>query len=149
MLATTLLCALRGRGFALRLEWPAEGPVRLLVRPAARLTDQERVELQANKPALLTLLAAEATAPTAPLKLWEPDVMMALEIFPGAQVIAHHVPAGWPPPGGWIPSALRQVDPYTANPPTVPCPTCAGTTWHRAGAGWTCSTCHPLMTEVS
>jgi len=118
MLATALLCALRGRGFALRLDRPAAGPVRLLVRPASRLADQERVELQANKPALLTLLAAEATAPTAPLKLWEPDVMLALEIFPGAQVIAHHVPAVWPPPGGWIPSSLRRVDPEAAEPPT-------------------------------
>ena len=148
MLATTLLCALRGRGFTLRLDRAAEGPVRLLVRPASRLTDQERVELRANKPALVTLLEAEAADPTTPLRLWDRDVMTALEVFQGAQVIAHHVPAGSSPPGGWIPSSLRLVDPYTADPPTVPCPTCAGTTWHRAGAGWTCSTCHPLMMEA-
>jgi len=149
MLATTLLCALRGRGFALRLDRSAERPARLLVRPASRLTDQERVELQANKCALVTLLEAESAAPTTPLRLWGRDVMTALEVFPGAQVIAHHVPAGWPPSGGWIPSSLRRVDPCTAEPPTMPCPSCAGTTWHRAGAGWTCSTCHPLMMEAS
>jgi hypothetical protein len=119
MLATALLCALRGRGFDLRLDRPApEGPGRLLVRPGSRLTDQDRVELRANKPALLTLLAAEASAP---LILWEPDVMLALEIFPGAQVIAHHAPAVWPSPGGWIPSSCR-VRPAPAPPGTAPAP---------------------------
>src|SRR5262245_55009591 len=143
MLATTLLAALRGRGFSVRVARPAEGAVRLLVRPAGCLTDQERVALQVKKLALLTLLEAEAADPTTPLRLWDRDVMIALEVFPGAQVIAHGVPAVWPPEGGWLPAPLRRVDTYTAAPPMVSCPTCASSTWHRAGSGWTCSACHP------
>jgi hypothetical protein len=35
-------------------------------------------------------------------------------------------------------------DPYLPTAPTKPCRVCDGTAWHRAGSGWTCSTCHPL-----
>src|SRR5262249_35459240 len=102
----------------------------------------------ANKLALITLLQAEAAEPATPLRLWEPDVQVALEVFPGAQVIAHNVPAVWPPAGGWVPSSARSVNPYTPEPPSVPCPMCASSTWHRAGDGWTCSTCHPQPTRT-
>jgi hypothetical protein len=144
MRATELLAALRGRGFTFRVDQPVDGqPMRLLVRPAAGLTAEERHELRANKPALVALLEAEAAAPAVPQRLWEPDVMTALEVFPGAQVVAHNVRAVWPPPDGWILSPARRVDSYSTAPPTVACPTCSGSDWHRAGDGWTCGVCHP------
>jgi hypothetical protein len=34
-------------------------------------------------------------------------------------------------------------NPYGLTPPAVPCRICGGHTWHRAGDGWVCSTCHP------
>jgi len=148
MLATELLVALRGRGVILRLDRPPGAAARLFVTPASRLTEEDRAALRTNKPALLTLLAAEAADPATPLRLWEPEVQLALEVFPGARVIAHNVPAVWPPAGGWCPAPARHVDPYTSEPPPVPCLSCAGTTWHRAGTGWTCGTCHPQPSHV-
>jgi hypothetical protein len=34
-------------------------------------------------------------------------------------------------------------DPFTPTAPTQACRVCDGSAWHRAGCGWTCSTCHP------
>src|SRR5262249_50269993 len=66
----------------------------------------------------------------------------AVEMF-SAQVIATQQPAVWPPDGGWAPSSGTRYDAYAPRTPAAPCGTCGGTTWHPAGAGWTCSTCPP------
>src|SRR5262249_13454779 len=39
-------------------------------------------------------------------------------------------------------------DTYAPTAPTVPCGTCGGSTWHRAGDGWSCSTCHPVPSAL-
>jgi hypothetical protein len=41
------------------------------------------------------------------------------------------------------PAVPPPINPFAAATPTVPCPLCGESTWHRAGDGWACSTCHP------
>ena len=103
MTGAELLADLRARGLRL---WSRGGA--LYVAPRAVLVEADRAAITGHKSALVALLEAEAADPTTPLRLWDRDVMTALEIFPGAQIIAHHVPAGWPPAGGWIPSSSRR-----------------------------------------
>src|SRR5262249_37445561 len=62
----------------------------------------------------------------------------------GGTGIATDQPAGRPPDGGYLPSSgNRDDDHYAPTAATVPCGACGGTAWHRAGDGWTCSTCPP------
>jgi hypothetical protein len=58
-------------------------------------------------------------------------------------VLTSLVACFWRPEGDWLPSAARAIDVYGTPAPTVPCPCCGARAWHRAGAGWTCSACHP------
>jgi len=133
MTPEALLVALRGRGVALiadgdRLRWRA---------PAGVLTDTDRDALTAAKPALLTLLSDRGKPPESPAKpngmvLGVTDVM---EVFPGARVVT-------PDEAEPDPDTARGYA-YGPTPPAGPCPVCGGLDWHRAGSGWTCSTCHP------
>jgi hypothetical protein len=88
-----------------------------------------------------------------------------VETFGSVEVRVAGRRAPWPPPnGGWDPAERRfrrvspkkvvldilpsehvvgRVDPYADAMPTIACRWCTGTTWHRAGSGWTCATCHP------
>jgi hypothetical protein len=107
----------------------------------------------------LVLLARAAGLPTVPLRpgvtivgadwAWQAFARTAspLDRADARAYLAQLPPCVPPNVGAWVPSPLRYVDPYTADPPTVPCPTCGSSTWHRAGDGWTCSTCHPQPTS--
>jgi TubC N-terminal docking domain len=134
-----LLLGLQGRGVTLvavgdRLRWRA---------PVGVLTDADKDAMKACKPALLVLLGDVGERPEEPAEPNGKDpVAVALEIF-GGQVGADGQPAVWPPEGGYIPGAGRQDGPFSPRPPAGPCPVCGGQSWHRAGDGWTCSTCHP------
>jgi len=42
------------------------------------------------------------------------------------------------------------VNPFAADPPTVPCPSCGQRAWwHQAGRAWVCSICHPPPRSAS
>jgi hypothetical protein len=71
------------------------------------------------------------------------DAALALEVFPGARVVAVNQPAVWPPEGGWIPSSASTIDIYATEMPPARCPVCGALAWHRAGNRWTCGVCHP------
>jgi|SRR5262245_6754382 len=102
---------------------------RMIVRGPKRLADLA-VHLLDRKVEVMATLDAEA------------DVALALDVFPGAQVVAASQPAVWPPEGGWVPSPGK-IDPYAAETPTSPCPCCGTMAWSRAGTGFTCGVCHP------
>jgi hypothetical protein len=70
-------------------------------------------------------------------------VVMALGVFPGAQVVATDQPAVWPPAGSWLPTSSRTLDVYGTAAPTTECPCCGAMAWCRAGTGFTCGVCHP------
>jgi hypothetical protein len=86
------------------------------------------------------------------------DALRAVvEIFGAVEVVGIEPAPQWPPAGGFvpawrriakgrfdvIPSETTHTDPYADQAPTVPCPLCATSIWHRAGGGWACATCHP------
>jgi hypothetical protein len=88
-------------------------------------------------------------------------LQLVVDVFgSGVGIVAVDVPATWPPRGGFVPAWRRlsarkpliilpsetvsgRVDPYATEAPTLPCPSCGLTAWHRAGSGWSCRTCHP------
>src|SRR5262249_51323697 len=76
------------------------------------------------------------------------DVALAIDVFPGARVIAASQPAVWPPEGGWGPTSARASHPYGTSAPTSTCPSCGATAWHRAGSGFTCGVCHPPANTI-
>jgi len=146
MTAAGWLAAVARRGGAARLDEQR----RVCVRPARALTPALRADFPAlhvalvaalGEPALVAALGQLASDP-APERPGA-TLLDALDVFPGARVVADGQPPVWPPPGGWIPSPGQRVDHYTADPVVVPCPWCASVTWHQAGDGWTCSACHP------
>jgi hypothetical protein len=84
--------------------------------------------------------------PTVPALVADPTVLLVADVFgAGARIVSTGTPAVWPPSGGCVPSS-GPTSPFAAEPPAVPCRVCASSTWHRAGEGWTCGTCHPKPT---
>jgi hypothetical protein len=126
MESVALLAHARRAGLAVRLEGG-----RLIVRGPKRLADLA-ASLLDRKDAVVAALDAEA----------DPGVVMVLDVFPGARVVAASQPAVWPPEGGWVPSPGK-IDPYAAEPPRSPCPCCGTMAWSLAGTGFTCGVCHP------
>jgi hypothetical protein len=93
MTATELLTNLRARGLRL---WSRDGG--LYVAPRAVLVEADRAAITAHKSALLTLLAdVEARGGDD----WS---AVAIDVFPGAEIILDTAGADWPPPGGWLPT---------------------------------------------
>ena len=42
------------------------------------------------------------------------------------------------------------INPFAADPPTVPCPSCGQRAWwHQAGRAWVCGVCHPPPRSAS
>jgi hypothetical protein len=66
----------------------------------------------------------------------------AMDVFPGSRVVAIGQLAAWPPEGGYIPGRVHDAR-FGLTSPAGPCPACDEREYHRAGDGWTCSTCHP------
>jgi hypothetical protein len=129
MTAAGLVACLQERGFRLRRAGDD-----IAVCPWSQLTDADREALATEKAAVLDALDL---------------LVLVTDVFgPGVRVVGSRPPI-WPPRGGWIPAPSRHVDPYTTTPPSVPCPVCASSTWHRAGQGWTCARCHPPLAEKS
>jgi hypothetical protein len=88
-----------------------------------------------------TALTPEAVAALCEIK---DALRLVAEVFPGVSIVTVDVPKRWPPPGGFVPAWRRLsstrplillpsehvsgwVDPFTIEPPTAPCPTCAMT----------------------
>jgi hypothetical protein len=92
----------------------------------------------------------------AALRQDKPALMAVVEMFGPVHVEQVAGPRVWPPKGGVVPAWRRvrgkhldvipshdtTLDVYAEQQPDT-CPVCAGRDWHRAGAGWTCGTCHP------
>src|SRR5262245_63281887 len=104
--------------------------------PAGELTESDWTTLSAHKPALLALLTSAQEPNGAPAEL-HPALTVAdvLQVFPDAREVAPEEDEPAPAPAMGYP--------YGTTPPAAPCPACGGFDWHRAGSGWTCSTCHP------
>jgi len=91
---------------------------------------------------------------------------LVVDAFGPVEVVSAGTPPVWPPRGGFVPAWRRvsptrplivlpservsgQVDPFTVEPPTAPCPTCAATRTRSAapeaifdtGSWQTCSRC--------
>jgi hypothetical protein len=133
MTASELAAALTARG----VTFTVEGDRLRVEAPAGELTETDWTTLAAHKPALLALLTPALQPDGAPAEL-DTGLTVAdvLRVFPDARVVT---------PEEDEPAAAPAIGyPYGPTPPAGPCPACGGLDWHRAGDGWTCSTCHPV-----
>jgi hypothetical protein len=128
-MAEALVAQFRSRGLRLRVVGGM-----LQVAPRVMLTDTDRAAIREHLVELKALLEAED----------DPAVREVLDLFPGARVLSTSQPGVWPPPGAWIPNSASRIDPYGAEMPTAPCPSCGALDWHKAGSGWACCVCHPV-----
>ena len=133
MTAPELVAAMTARGVTLTVV----GDRLRVDAPAGELTEIDSTTLAAHKPALLALLTPAHEPDGAPAEL-NPALTVAdvLRVFPDAHVVTPDEAEPGPAPA-------RGYD-YGPTPPAGPCPVCGGLDWHRAGDGWTCSTCHPV-----
>jgi hypothetical protein len=127
MTAADLMAQLQSRGVRFQVERGT-----LQVAPRAALTEKDRTAIREHLIEVKALVLAAADS----------DMHRAGDVLAGA-VVVYSGPLAWPPEGATVPLARGRIDPFAAAAPTVPCPSCRVTSWHRAGSGWACVTCHP------
>jgi hypothetical protein len=123
------------------LMWTPEGDSEATPRTATDKTDKTPSEGPPREGFVSYVSSIGGSGPTAADA--DPGVAIALDVFPDGRIVAVTQQEVWPPPGAWVPTPTRTIDPYAAEAPTSPCPICGARRWHKAGAGWTCGTCHP------